>query len=97
MGLGRWLFGDKYRGFAGRTVDNTRRACNDMENYPRKKKTGEILARQVREVYLQGGKDNYKYALALWQLSNALYPEQVTKSDYPKLTENLWDRPVYDL
>ena len=41
-------------------------------------------------MYNQGGLENYKYALAMWQIYKALYPEWITDEDKPKLVKVYW-------
>lgn len=83
MGLVKWLRGDKHAVWAEeieRMKDKHMYVRNDFE-----KTVGMALAQRIQETYKQGSKDHYRYALALWQISNALYPEYVTKKDTPFL------------
>lgn len=96
MGFWSWIRGDKHGVWADREIDRIRTRCGYTPDDPQTEAVGAALKRRIPAVYKQGGRDNYKYALALWQISNALYPEYITEEDYPKLTPNLWDDPVCD-
>ena len=88
---------DKYRVFAQRTIYQIQCVCGYTASDPKREEVGAVIVRRICEVYRQGGEDNYRYALALWQIGNAVYPEYVTKKDRPQLVKNLWDRPVPDV
>ena len=47
----------------------------------------------IPAMYEQGELENYKYALAMWQIYKALYPEWITDEDRPKLVKGRWKNP----
>ena len=49
----------------------------------------------ISAMYKQGGLENYKYALAMWQIYNALYPEWITDVDKPKYIKGCWENLSY--
>ena len=51
------------------------------------------MAKRIRQIYRQGGED-YRDALVLWQMVNAVYHGYVAEEDYPKLMPRLWRLPV---
>ena len=55
---------------------------------------GKELAWRVHATYKQGGEGSYRYALAMWQTYNALYPDYVTDKDHHKRVKGLWEDPV---
>ena len=93
MGLRERIFGDRFRAFAKKEIERIKDECGVVGNDRKMEKVGAMIVLRIREVYMQGGKTNYKYALALWQIGNAVYPEYVTQKDYPQIVENLWESP----
>lgn len=96
MGLFAWLRGDRYEKHAQMEFDKTKADLGVTDGDRKKGAVGAALVVRIREMYMQGGESNYRYALALWQIGNAVYPEHVTKNDYPVLTPKLWEGPVRD-
>ena len=45
---------------------------------------------RIASINGQGGLENHKYALAMWQISKALYPDTVTDADRPTLAREVW-------
>ena len=97
MGFLEWLRGDKYAVHAQMEF-NQMKANLGVTNKDRKKEAmGAALVIRIREMYRQGGEMNHRYAVALWQIGNALYPEYVTEKDYPQFVPKRWEGPVPDL
>ena len=58
-------------------------------------KEAEKLKFHIRFMYEQGGLENYKYALARWQIFKALYPEWITDADKPVFIDECWIDPLH--
>ena len=58
-------------------------------------KEAEKLKFYIRCMSEQGGLENYKYALARWQIFKALYPEWITDADRPEFVKELWKEPPH--
>ena len=56
-------------------------------------KEAERLKFYIRCMNEQGGLENYKHALARWQIFKALYPEWITDADRPELISPCWKNP----
>ena len=54
-------------------------------------RVAEELKFYIRCMSEQGGLENYKYALARWQIFKAIYPEWITDSDRPELIAKIWE------
>lgn len=50
----------------------------------------ERLKSDIRAYADQGGKHAYKHALALWQISKALYGEWISDADKPTFVPEYW-------
>ena len=81
---------DEYRENAIQILDRARNRHGYSHKHPQRAAIGMDLAREIPALYKQGGERNYRYALALWQIGNALYSEYVTEEHYPKLTDEIW-------
>ena len=93
MGFWDWVFPfgeDHYLAWAQREFDKIKIRCGVTANDHKEEAVGAALVERIRMTYKQGGKDRYRQALALWQMSNAVYPEYVTEKDYPRLVPCLW-------
>ena len=53
-------------------------------------KEAEKLKFYIKCMSEQGGLNNYKYALARWQIYKALYPEYITDTDRPEFIAECW-------
>ena len=53
-------------------------------------KVAEELKFYIRCMSEQGGLENYKYALARWQIFKAIYPEWITDADKPGFVDPCW-------
>ena len=58
-------------------------------------KVAEGLKFYIRCMSEQGGLENYKYALARWQIFKAIYPEWITDADRPEFIAEIWQNPSY--
>lgn len=56
----------------------------------RRKHEAAELKLYIPAICEQGGFENYKYALAMWQIYKALYPEWITDEDRPMLVKAFW-------
>ena len=61
----------------------------------RRKHEAAELKLYIPAMYEQGGIENYKYALAMWQTYKALYPEWITDEDRPRLVKACWKDPDF--
>ena len=50
----------------------------------------EELKFRIRGMVEQGGLENYKHAMARWQIFRALYPEWITDADKPEFVTESW-------
>ena len=87
----------RYAGEAARELGMVKRRCGRTEDDPKADTVGPAVVVRIREIYMQGGEDNYRIALALWQAGSALYPEHVTEGDYPRFVEYLCGRPLSEV
>ena len=56
----------------------------------RRKHEAVELKLYIPAMYKQGDLENYKYALAMWQIYRALYPEWIADEDRPELVKAQW-------
>ena len=59
----------------------------------RQKHEAAELKLYIPAMYEQGGLENYKYALAMWQIYKSIYREWITDEDRPKLVKGCWKNP----
>lgn len=94
MSFWDWLFRepyDKYALFAREQIELIR--LNDAGPYSANqnaRKEGIACKVRIASINWQGGLENHKYALAMWQISKALYPDAVTDADRPTLAREVW-------
>ena len=69
--------------------ENVRGKYGDDWDVVRPKEARELKF-HIRFMYEQGGFENYKHALARWQIFKALYPEWITDADKPVFISECW-------
>ena len=84
----------KYTWEASRELDKIQYRCGRTDADRKRNVVGPAVATRIRVIYRQGGEENFRAALALWQLGNAIYPEHVTEEHYPKLVNHLCCEPL---
>ena len=97
MGLLERIFSnyDKYRDEANMLMDEAEEwgleKYAHVDDDTRHRKVGERLQYFIDARNNQGGHHAHKYALAYWQIFNALYPEYIS-AEPPTFVEELWKK-----
>ena len=84
---------DKYEISAHEAVELARKHVRSKYGDNRditRPKEAEELKFYIRGMSEQGGLENYKHALARWQIFKALYPEWITDADRPEFISQVW-------
>ena len=87
---------DKYARSAYVAVEHARKRMRSKYGDDRdvvRPKEVEVLKFYIKGMSEQGGLENYKYALARWQIFKALYPEWITDADRPEVMDQAWKDP----
>ena len=82
---------------AAQDLEIEKRRCGSTKDDPKTDAVGPAVSRRIREIYMQGGKDNYRIALALWKMGTELYPEHIAERDRPRFVEYLCGRPLSEV
>ena len=87
---------DEYQKNAHMILENVRKQVRGKYGDDRdivRSKEAEELKFHIRCMSEQGGLENYKCALARWQIFKALYPEWITDADRPEFVDPCWKDP----
>lgn len=89
----QWDAGPKYEKSAKRELEKiqqkVRRKYGDYDESQHHIVAG-LCKDRIRQINEQGGAENNRYALALWQISKALYPTWIADDDRPTVVKQCW-------